>query len=98
MFIPIVFARIEKTHDLFRYRVEARNIWPFVVVAVETGEREIQSLGLSGVFLGDDVIDLEGSDRKALREMTILAPPIGSIPNLPFEPSLHLRWLSGSLL
>jgi hypothetical protein len=60
MDIPVVCARVEERSLLFRLRINAHQVWAFVIVAFATrpGERLRVVRYLVEVLFGNDVIDV----------------------------------------
>ena len=77
MLVPLLPSWMKQRNDLIRDRVDARQVGPFVAVAVATGESQVFQCGGTTVLLGNDVVELERQFSERFRETTILAAVTG---------------------
>ena len=63
MLVPVLRAWVEQRDDLPHFRVDAREIGAFVVIAVVARQRQIRGIITSAVLLRDDVLDMERGDQ-----------------------------------
>ena len=79
MFVPCLHTRIEQPDHLFCLRIDGRQIWAFVAVAVGTGQRKFGRIIAAIVLSWDDMLDMElCSGCSYLRRTPILATCRGS--------------------
>ncbi len=72
-------AWVEEETEILRLRVEGTQIAAFVPVAAPAGERQIISLGLTAVLLGDHMINFVREEGNVRRKQTILAAIAGPL-------------------
>jgi hypothetical protein len=89
MVSPHVRSRVEQADQLMRIGIPAGDVWPFVAVTVEAGEREIFGYRLPSVLTRNDVIYLEWEAVIRVRYSAILAAVLGPAPNLLDQRRLH---------
>ena len=63
MLFPTFVARMKQVRDLAGLRINAREIWTLVQIAVNTGEGQILEVIRSAVNFGDDMFDMQGGQR-----------------------------------
>jgi len=54
---------MKQVRDLAGLRINAREIWTLVQIAVNTGEGQILEVIRSAVNFGDDMFDMQGGQR-----------------------------------
>ena len=78
------------SHEI-RLRVKAREVWTFVEIAVNAGEREIVGVVTAAMDFGDDMFDVQRGQRGIfLAELTLLATMAGALPDAGFRLCIHL--------
>src|SRR5512135_1479328 len=87
--VPSIPTRVEEPGELLRHRVDTREVRSLVVVVVGAGKGEVFQGRLAAVLLGDDMVDGEGEFGDGGRNPAILAPVLGSFPDLPLERFVH---------
>ena len=56
-----------------RFRIDPRDVWPLIAIAVNTGEGQIGVTVFTAVLFGDDVIDLKGRRMKGGIQLAVFA-------------------------
>jgi hypothetical protein len=64
-------------NNLTAVRVNPRQVWPFVAVAVAARESQVFQHAGAAVLLGDDVVEVKRQFSERFREATILAAVTG---------------------
>lgn len=59
MFVPLMATRMKQTDNSPGARITPRNVWAFMIVAEESGEREIARNGQPVMFARNDVVNLK---------------------------------------
>ena len=93
--VPRLGSRIEERLDVARGRVEPREVRTLVSVASLAREAKIDRVVAAPVFLGDDVLEVEGDERLSrLREAAIFAPVESPLPDTAPGGGIHqaLGW------
>ena len=72
MLAPVVETRMEQSSYFASCRIDARNIWPLVVVAVEAGKCQILKRGGAAVLFSNNVVHFMTGIDKLLRHLTVL--------------------------
>lgn len=80
---------MEEVNNKGRNRIHARQVRPFVAIAMAAGEREVVERRCAAVLLGDDVIVMEGKFRPLRREVTILAAMFRPFAHSLLEGCIH---------
>ena len=86
---PNIISGIEEAHSHSPRSIEAGDIRPLVVVAVQACEREVVQFVGTSVLFRDDVVHLEGQGIVPLRHSAILADSTGSSPDRFTGLSIH---------
>ncbi len=79
MVCPAICPRIEEP-DVSSFKITG-DIWSLVRVAAFTAQSKIVSCGWATVLLSDDVVDLKGKQDSICRNLTILTPLCGPLPD-----------------
>lgn len=70
---------MKQGNDVARFGIYSSEVWSFVKIAVDAGEREIVELVRSAMLAGDDVFHMQcGEQRICLSELTVFAAILGS--------------------
>ena len=77
MLVPLLPSWMKQWNNLIGDRVDARQVRPFVAIAVATRESQVFQYGGTTVLLGDDVVELKRQFSKRFRKSTILAAVTG---------------------
>ena len=85
---PII-SRVEQSSGSAARRISARDVRSFVKIAVVTRQGGIRERGFATMLLGDDVVDLIGSEIELARHSTILADAVRSQPHATLERRFH---------
>ncbi|MFA6544001.1 MAG: hypothetical protein WCS99_06225 [Limisphaerales bacterium] len=73
---PLVPARMEERRELPGIRVNARQVWAFVEVAVDAGPRKVVGIVAAAMLPGDDVFDMEILRRERMvRQAAVFTTP-----------------------
>ena len=82
MVLPILSAGIEDRHNGVRQRIDARQVWTFVGVAVGTGKGQIAFNILTSMLFGPDMLNVKGEkSRRRLRQQAVFAALPGALSN-----------------
>ena len=82
MIRPCLCAWVEEQYHLIADRIDGREIWPFMMVAVRTGQCQIAGLIISTMLTGTDMLNVKTIDRgKLLRQQAVFATMIRPLPN-----------------
>jgi len=87
MVCPAILAGIEEW-NVSTLKI-TRDVWPLVGVASFAAQSEIFSCGRATMFFRDDVIDLKRQQGNIRRDLAILAPLRGTLPDKALELSIH---------
>jgi len=89
MNVPLVAPRVEKRYDFSRFRINAGDVWPFVVVAGKARQAEVVGRSAAVVLSRNDMIDLEGKSVEGLRYLATLTTVAGPLPNQVLQGAFH---------
>ena len=89
MTFPSLAPRVKQRDDPFGQGIDTRDIWPFVLVVVETTPRQVLQNGLATVLLGDNVVDLERERIESAGNVAIVASIEGKSANLVHQGPIH---------
>ena len=90
MFYPAVAPWMKQLCHCIGVRINARQVWPFVQITIDAGQRQVIKGITSSMELRNDVLDAEGRQwRIALRQLTKLATISGAFPNAGFRLFIH---------
>ena len=81
MFLPLVLPRMKKRGQFPCQRIDACDVWPFVVVAMKTYISKVLASGPAPVLVRNYMVNLEGCFRITIREQTILTPAASASAN-----------------
>lgn len=81
MIFPIIQAWMKQAGQFFCFRIQTREVWPFVKIAMMAGERQVFRRVLSAVLTWDDVFDVERQRFASLCKATIFASVFGAPPD-----------------
>ncbi len=87
--VPNIETRMKEWRCPPRNRIDACDVWAFVVVTLETSQSEVAGYCRSAMLFGDDVVDFVDGIRQRLGHLTIFAAGRGSLPNLLAYISVH---------
>ena len=71
---PKINSRIEQPDKFSGLRIDSRNVWTFVTVAVKTRQSEVFENRFALVLFGNDMIDLVSKERRRFRYSAVFAP------------------------
>jgi hypothetical protein len=91
MALPMLLAWMKQWHELTTHGVNARDVGPFVFIAVQTTPGQIFQNRRATMLLGDDVINLEWKGVTRSRQMAVFTPILRDLPKLLQYPALHLN-------
>lgn len=82
MVFPNLQPWIEQWRDGVRLRIDAREVWAFVQIAMVTSQSEVCQIIAAAVLAGDNMLDVEREEGIiVLMKSAILAVVGGSIPD-----------------
>jgi len=79
--LPGIPARVEEPGNLARFRINSCYIWSFIRVVVVAAQGQVVACCWAVVFLGNDVVNLERQDVKALGKVAVLAGVLSTVPD-----------------
>lgn len=83
-------TRMEQRCDLPGFRFEARQVWAFVQITVDTGKRQIVQVVTAAVKFRDDMLDVQSRQRRiVLAQPAIFATMSGALPDADFRRRVH---------
>ncbi len=89
--LPLMPAGMVESGEVTGGRVEAAEVRPFVDVAVVASQSEVACDRAAAMLAGNDVVELEGNSRPALRQVAILATPGCPFPYQAFDGGIQSR-------
>ena len=89
MLFPPVSPRVKQLNDVSAIAVYSSNVRTLMIVAGETGKREVIWLVRSVMLSSNDVIDLKREQIEQLRHTAVFAGPIRALPNPIYEWWVH---------
>jgi hypothetical protein len=96
MLVPWVPSRMKQGDNLTGIRVDARQIRPFVTVAIAARESEVFQNGGTSVLLSDHVVEVKRQFSERFRESAILAAVTGPGADGLVNRFVHWRASAGS--
>src|SRR5205823_5239410 len=79
---PTLTTRMEEFHDRAGERIDTREVWSFMQVARQTGQRQVREVIASAMLYWEDVLHLELCHRRfRLRALAVFATFPGSLPD-----------------
>lgn len=81
---PPLTARVKQHYDAIGFNVSTAQIARLGQIAIVTGPREALRFVGTAVFLGKDMLDVEGKQRQVVfMETAVLAAPVGACSDQP---------------
>lgn len=74
MFSPNLLPRVKQQHNRSGHRINSREIWPLLSIALRAREAKIFDMVVSLVLRRNDMIDVETELPDKFRNQTVLAP------------------------
>jgi hypothetical protein len=82
---------MEEPDQLPRVWIRAREVRAFMPIAMKTGQREVLKNSQPSMLARHNVIDMKGQRIDRRRQVTILAPILCALPDLPDNVPCH-QW------
>ena len=86
---------MEQTCQSTGGRVDPGQVWTFVGITEEAGQRQVLECGFSAVLLSHDMVNLKRNGRELRREMAVLATVARPLPYLLVQAAAHLSSRTG---
>jgi hypothetical protein len=87
--VPFVSPGIEKPRQFPREGIDAREVRPFVPVAVNASQGQVSEHGWSAMLTGNDVVDFKGHREVSRGKAAVFANALGTPPDLANQPLVH---------
>ena len=87
---PSLASWAEERHYGPRVRIHAREVRPFVVVAIKARKGQILGDRGTAMFERDDVVDLKRQNVQRLGQVTVFASVKGTLPNQTLPRLIHV--------
>jgi hypothetical protein len=91
MIAPIIYSRMKESNNLTAGGIRARDVRPFVPIAVQTGEGQIFRDGPASVLPRNDVVDVKRQRIDVGGKVAILTSTSCTLMNLPDNGPDHER-------
>ncbi len=82
MAFPFVLSRMKEPNNCTCLGIYSGNVWPFVVVACKTSQRQVIDFISPVMFASNNVIDLKSQQVILLRHPAVLTYRTRPLPNL----------------